>query len=174
MADVLHGYGVRTPATVMPTGIDLAEFSGGDGARFRERHGIGAAQPTLVTVSRLSMEKNIAFLFEVVHKLVGEFPSLLFIIAGEGADAERLKRRTAELGLGGNVRFFGNLDRRTVLLDGYRAGDVFVFASPTETQGLVLIEAMALGVPIVSTAVMGTATVLAHAHNARVSAEDCR
>jgi glycosyltransferase involved in cell wall biosynthesis len=172
MADVLHGYGVRTPATVMPTGIDLAEFSGGDGARFRERHGIGAAQPTLVTVSRLSMEKNIAFLLEVVHKLVGEFPSLLFIIAGEGPDAERLKRRTAELGLGGNVRFFGNLDRRTVLLDGYRAGDVFVFASPTETQGLVLIEAMALGVPIVSTAVMGTATVLAHAHSARVSAED--
>ena len=58
------------------------------------------------------------------------------------------------------MRFFGNLDRRTTLLDCYRAGDVFVFASPTETQGLVLIEAMALGVPIVSTAVMGTATVL--------------
>ena len=68
--------------------------------------------------------------------------------------------------------FVGNLDRQRDLLDCYRAGDVFVFASPTETQGLVLIEAMALGVPIVSTAVMGTATVLHGAGSARISAED--
>ena len=66
----------------------------------------------------------------------------------------------------------GKIDRRSTLLDAYRAGDVFVFASPTETQGLVLIEAMALGTPIVSTAVMGTATVLREARSARVSEED--
>ena len=83
----------------------------------------------------------------------------------------RLKRQVETLGLGGNVRFFGNLDRRRGLLDCYRAGDLFVFASPTETQGLVLIEAMALGVPIVSTAVMGTATVLAGTRSAQVSSE---
>src|SRR5262249_49714738 len=65
-----------------------------------------------------------------------------------------------------------NLDRRTALLDCYKAGDLFVFASPTETQGLVLIEAMSLGVPIVSTAVMGTATVLANARSARISSEN--
>ena len=51
---------------------------------------------------------------------------------------------------------------------------MFVFASPTETQGLVLLEAMSLGVPIVSTAVMGTATVLRHAKSARISREDVR
>ncbi len=58
------------------------------------------------------------------------------------------------------------------MLDCYRAADVFVFASGTETQGLVLIEAMALGVPIVSTAQMGTATVLAGARSARVSTKE--
>lgn len=79
---------------------------------------------------------------------------------------------TPRMGLDDNVRFFGNMDRGTELLDCYRAGDVFVFASPTETQGLVLIEAMALGVPIVSTTVMGTATVLRDAHCARISEED--
>jgi 1,2-diacylglycerol 3-alpha-glucosyltransferase len=68
--------------------------------------------------------------------------------------------------------FLGNLDRRTTLLDCYRGADAFLFASPTETQGLVLIEAMALGVPIVSTAVMGTATVLRKARSAVVSGED--
>ena len=125
-----------------------------------------------VTVSRLAVEKNIAFLLRVVQRLVPQFPTLLFVVAGEGPDAERLKKLTASLGLQDNVRFFGNLDRRTTLLDCYRAGDIFVFASPTETQGLVLIEAMALGVPIVSTAVMGTATVLRDARSAVISVED--
>lgn len=172
MVEVLERYGVGTPATVLPTGLALEEFARGDGPRFRQAHGIGAAQPTLVTVSRLALEKNIGFLLQVARRLVDEFPDLLFIIAGEGPDAERLKKLAQSLGLQGNVRFFGNLDRRTALLDCYRAGDVFVFASPTETQGLVLIEAMALGVPIVSTAVMGTATVLRDARSAVVSRED--
>jgi glycosyltransferase involved in cell wall biosynthesis len=169
MADVLARYGITTPASVIPTGVHLDEFRGGDGDRFRDEHGIARGRPTLVTVSRLAAEKNIAFLLDVAHALVAEFPELVFIIAGEGPDADRLRHRAATLGLDDNVRFVGNLDRRTRLLDCYKAGDVFVFASPTETQGLVLIEAMALGVPIVSTAVMGTATVLRGARSARVS-----
>jgi glycosyltransferase involved in cell wall biosynthesis len=171
MTRVLRGYGIDTPATVLPTGLELAEFSGGDGARFRAQHDIAQDRPVLVTVSRLALEKNIGFLLLVMQRLVGEFPGLLFVIAGEGPDAARLKRQVRALGLADNVRFFGNLDRRRGLLDCYRAGDLFVFASPTETQGLVLIEAMALGVPIVSTAVMGTATVLAGTRSAQVSEE---
>jgi len=171
MVDVLQRYGIATPHTVLPTGIDLAEFRNGDGMRFREDHGIAPERPTLVTVSRLSLEKNIAFLLRVVRRLVDEFPDLLFLIAGEGPDEARLRRLTDELGIGANVRFFGNLDRRTTLLDAYKAGDAFVFASPTETQGLVLIEAMALGVPIVSTAVMGTAMVLRDTQSAVIAPE---
>jgi glycosyltransferase involved in cell wall biosynthesis len=172
MVEVLDRYGVRTPHTIIPTGIDVDEFKGGDGVRFRTQQGIPAQRPTLITVSRLALEKNIGFLLRVTQRLLAEFPDLLFLIAGEGPDASRLKALAAQLGLQDNVRFFGNLDRRTTLLDAYRAGDVFVFASPTETQGLVLIEAMALGVPIVSTAVMGTATVLRDARSAVMSAED--
>jgi glycosyltransferase involved in cell wall biosynthesis len=172
MADVLDGYGITVPHTVLPTGIDLREFSGGSGMVFRQQHGIAADRPTLVTVGRLAIEKNIGFLLTVVQKLVASFPALLFIIAGEGPDFGRLKKLSVSLGVQDNVHFVGNLDRRTTLLDCYRAGDLFVFASPTETQGLVLIEAMALGVPIVSTAVMGTATVLRDAHSARISEEN--
>lgn len=171
MLDVLGSYGIRTPSTVIPTGIHLDEFSGGDGSRFRRRHQIDSRRPTLVTVSRLAVEKNIAFLLEVTQVLLREFPDLYFIIAGEGPDAPRLQQRARELGVQDHVGFYGNLDRSTDLLDCYRSGDVFVFASPTETQGLVLIEAMALGVPIVSTAVMGTATVLKRALSARISGE---
>lgn len=172
MLHVLNGYGIRTSSTVIPTGIHLDEFSGGDGARFRELHGIGRERPTLVTVSRLAVEKNIVFLLDVARVLVKEFPDLYFVVAGEGPDAPRLKQRVRDLGLHDHVGFLGNLDRSTQLLDCYKAGDIFVFASPTETQGLVLIEAMALGVPIVSTAVMGTATVLERARSARISAEN--
>ena len=68
--------------------------------------------------------------------------------------------------------FVGYLDRRGALLDCYRAADVFVFASRTETQGLVLLESLALGVPVVSTAVLGTKEVLANAAGAFVVQED--
>ncbi len=172
MTGVLARYGIQTPWTVIPTGIDLDEFQGGDGAAFRQANGIGLDQPVLVTVSRLAVEKNIAFLLDVARRLVDEFPRLRFIIAGEGPDAKRLKQLSASMGLDGTVRFHGNLDRQGALLDAYRAGDLFVFASPTETQGLVLTEAMALGVPVVSTAVMGTATVLAGTRSAVVSPEE--
>jgi glycosyltransferase involved in cell wall biosynthesis len=169
MAHVLEQYGVRTPSTVLPTGIDLDEFTGGDRQCFRLAHGITPEQPVVTTVSRLAIEKNIPFLVEVVHRLVADFPELVFVIAGEGPDEARLRDKVAQLGLQRHVRFAGNLDRNTALIDCYRAADVFVFASPTETQGLVLVEAMALGVPIVSTAVMGTATVLRDARSAVVS-----
>jgi 1,2-diacylglycerol 3-alpha-glucosyltransferase len=172
MTDVLKRYGITTPSSVIPTGIHLDEFRGGDGQRFRRAHGIDDDRPTIVTVSRLSAEKNIGFLLDVARVLIDEFPRLVFILAGEGPDAERLKRRAGQIGLKGNVVFVGNLDRRTQLLDCYKAGDVFVFASPTETQGLVLLEAMSLGVPVVSTAVMGTATVLKDARSARISSEN--
>ena len=172
MADVLIRYGIRTPFSVIPTGIHLDEFRGGDGDRFRRDHGIGLRQPTLVTVSRLAAEKNIGFLLDAAHVLTNEFPDLVFIVAGEGPDSARLRQRANALGLRNNVRFVGNLDRAGSLLDCYKAGDVFVFASPTETQGLVLLEAMALGIPIVSTAIMGTATVLKSARGARISQPD--
>lgn len=169
MVEVLRGYGVAAAMTVLPTGIDLAQFARGDGAAFRARHGIAPQRPVLVTVSRLAREKNIGFLLEVVAALRPRFPDLLFVIAGEGPDGEALQAQARALGLEHNVRFFGYLDRERELLDCYRAGDVFVFASPTETQGLVLIEAMALGVPVVSTARLGTAAVLEGAQGARIA-----
>lgn len=171
MAAVLKGYGIATPATVVPTGIRLEEFARGNAKRFRDAHGFTAAAPLLLTVSRLAIEKNIDFLLEVARALKAEALDFTFVIAGEGPDAPRLKRLAASLGLEERVRFLGNLDRDSTLLDCYSAADVFVFASSTETQGLVLIEAMACGAPIVSTAVMGTATVLRGARSALISEE---
>lgn len=172
MAEVLTRYGIATGCSVIPTGIDLDEFEHADGACFRREHDIAIDRPTLVTVSRLAAEKNIAFLLDVAQALIGEFPDLMFVIAGEGPDRQRLERRAFALGLANHVLFVGNLERRKQLPNCYSAGDLFVFASPTEAQGLVLIEAMSLGIPIVSTSVMGTATVLRNARCARISGEN--
>lgn len=171
MLERLRAYGVKTPAAIIPTGIEPRDFHSGDGERFRSAHGIGPERPLLVHVGRVAREKNIGFLLRVVERLRREIPDLLLVVAGEGPARHELEREAAALGLAGNVRFVGYLARDGALQDCYCAGDAFVFASRTETQGLVLLEAMALGVPVVSTAVMGTRDILAPGRGALVAEE---
>lgn len=156
MRDKLAEYGVTVPMHVIPTGIPATGFSGGDRVTFRKNHGIPAGRPMLLFVGRVAFEKNIDFLLRALQQSVAQIPDLLLVIAGEGPALSPLKKLSAKLGLQENVLFVGYLDRDGALPDCYRAADAFVFASRTETQGLVLLEAMALGVPVISTAVMGT------------------
>jgi glycosyltransferase involved in cell wall biosynthesis len=172
MLDVLRGYGVQVPATVIPTGIEAALFQEGNGARFRHQYGIDAERPVMVHVGRVAHEKNICFLLQVLHAVAQRIPDILLLIAGEGPARKELETTAQALGLAENLAFVGYLKRDGELQDCYCAGDIFVFASRTETQGLVLLEAMALGVPVVSTAVMGTKEVLAHGKGALVAEEN--
>lgn len=171
MAEVLHDYGVTTPQAVIPTGIELDDFAAGDGARFRARHDIDSDRPLLLFVGRVAHEKNIDFLIEMLDHLRRRRPDVLLVIAGEGPARRHLEERVRRLGLGSQVRFVGYLARDGALQDCYRSADAFVFASRTETQGLVLLEALALGVPVVSTAVMGTRDVLRDGEGALVARE---
>jgi 1,2-diacylglycerol 3-alpha-glucosyltransferase len=84
----------------------------------------------------------------------------LLLIAGEGPAVGPLRAAAGAAGVAASVRFLGYFDRDTELLDCYRAADLFVFASLTETQGLVLLEAMAQGVPVVAVPRMGTVDIL--------------
>ncbi|MBK1654683.1 glycosyltransferase [Allochromatium vinosum] len=172
MLDVLRDYGIQTAAEVIPTGIDLDQFSQGDGQRFRARHDIPPERPVLVLVSRLAFEKNIEFILRALVRIKAEVPDVLLVIAGEGPAQRDLERLAEQLGLADNTRFLGYLNRDGSLEDCYRAGTAFLFASRTETQGLVLLEAMALGVPVVSTAVMGTKEVLGDGQGALIAEED--
>ncbi len=156
MRTVLTEYGCTTPMHIAPTGIQMAKFDSGDGARFRVKHGIPLDRPLLLHVGRVAHEKNIGFLLEVLANLRKSHPDVLMLICGEGPARNDLEQQVKRMDLSANAMFVGYLDRETELLDCYRSADVFTFASRTETQGLVLLEAMALGVPVVSTAVMGT------------------
>ncbi len=171
MWNTLLDYGVKTPMRIIPTGTPPDLLQEGDGTRFRLQHDIPLERPTLVHVGRVAFEKNIDFIFHVVQTLKRQYPNILLIIAGEGPARRHLVELGAQLTLTANLLFVGYLPRGTALADCYRAGDAFVFASRTETQGLVLLEAMSLGVPVVSTAVMGTRDILQAGCGALVAAE---
>ena len=172
MAGVLRDYGVRTPIEVIPTGLNLSEFTAGDGVRFRSVWGIDPARPLMLLVGRVAHEKNIGFIIRILAEVRKSVCDVLLVIAGEGPALASAQREVRRAGLSEHVLFVGYLDRRGPLLDCYRAANVFVFASRTETQGLVLLEALALGVPVVSTAVLGTKEVLEDARGAIVVDED--
>jgi glycosyltransferase involved in cell wall biosynthesis len=160
MRDILVEYGVSTPIHVLPTGLPADRFNPGQGDRFRAKAGIPPTRPVMTYVGRVAHEKNIDFLIDVFCEVRRSVPEVMLVIAGEGPARESLRHRVTRLGLSGDVHFAGYLDRNTDLLDCYAAANVFVFASRTETQGLVLLEAMAQGAPIVSTAELGTRSVL--------------
>jgi glycosyltransferase involved in cell wall biosynthesis len=172
MKNALLAYGVSSPVHIIPTGLRLADFAHCDGAAFRARHGIAPERPVMAYVGRVAFEKNLDFLLRVTEATRHSLPDVLFVIAGEGPARASLERAVARRGLAGNVRFVGYLERKTELPACYCAADVFVFSSKTETQGLVLLEAMALGVPVVGLAEMGTKDVLQEGEGCRIAPDD--
>jgi 1,2-diacylglycerol 3-alpha-glucosyltransferase len=172
MLEVLKNYGVATRTEIIPTGLEPASFTTGNRTEFRDRYGIEQNRPMMLFVGRVAHEKNIGFLLKVAHRVRQDIPGALFLVAGEGPARESLEHEARALELNGNVKFIGYLDRHTELNSCYRAADVFVFSSRTETQGLVLLEAMAQGIPVVSTAEMGTKDVLFEGKGVRIARED--
>jgi 1,2-diacylglycerol 3-alpha-glucosyltransferase len=168
MQDSLLKYGVNSAIDVLPTGLEANQFKLGNGARFRTKHGIDSTRPTLLYVGRVAHEKNIDFLVHMFKKVLTQIPNALLLIVGEGPAQPHLRELVRTTGVAESVRFIGYLERDSELLDCYQAGDLFVFASRTETQGLVLLEALAQGTPVVSTVHMGTRDVLEHARGARI------
>ncbi len=158
--DQLLRYGVRTPVEVIPTGIDLDAWRAPQGPDPRPALGLEPDQPMLLYVGRLAFEKNVEFLLHMFVHVLAKRPEARLVLAGDGPAAGHLRQRAAQLGLHEKVLFVGYLPRDGALQALYRAADVFVFASTTETQGLVLIEAMALGTPVVAVAEMGTRDIL--------------
>ena len=172
MLDVLRGYGVSVNAEVVPTGLQMQSFKAADGKAFRQRYGISLERPMLLYVGRVAFEKNIAFLIEMANVLVKEVPDVLLVITGEGPAEASLHKLTQQLGISNNVKFIGYLDRERELNACYQAADVFVFASKSETQGLVLLEAMAQGTPVVAIAELGTASILVNGEGALIAPDN--
>lgn len=159
--DTLKGYGIRKPLKVLATGIDLSPFAGTlEGPRMRKEMGFADDEPMLLTMGRVAHEKNLPFLFDVMEKLRARQPKARLVICGQGPALEDIKAECSKRKLDDKVVFKGYLNRKD-WADLYAAADLHLLASVTETQGLVLTEAMAAGTPCVAVAAMGVKDVMA-------------
>ena len=109
MLEALRGYGVASTAEIIPTGLDLHRFKGGDGAVFRDKYGIDKKRPLLLNVGRVAHEKNIDFLLRVLSEVKQTIPDILLVIVGEGPAEKHLHALVKEWGLQANVRFIGRV-----------------------------------------------------------------
>jgi 1,2-diacylglycerol 3-alpha-glucosyltransferase len=153
-------YGLDTNYTVIPTGTNLEPFLSADGDVVRKEQG-WQDETILISVGRLAPEKNWETLLRAFAKVYPEHQDLRLVLIGDGPSREDLKSMATELGIAERVTFLGSIPFGEV--PGYlKAADIFSFASVTETQGLVTIEAMAAGLPIVAVDASGTRDIVEH------------
>jgi glycosyltransferase involved in cell wall biosynthesis len=138
---------------VVPNGVEAGRYAGGDGRRLRAELAIPAGAPVTGTVGRLCAQKAPADFLHAAARVLARRPDAHFLVVGAadlpGVEAG-LRGLAEALGLTGRVHFTGH---RRDLADVYAAMDVFALSSHWEGFGLVLVEAMAAGVPVVATAV---------------------
>ncbi len=169
--NILRERGVGSPISVVPTGISVSEFERGDGRGVRRALGIGESAFLAGFVSRLAPEKNIEFLCRALSRFLMKRPDAHFIVVGKGPSEDYMRDmfRTAEVD--SRVHFTGLLEGQQ-LADAYHAMDVFTFASHTETQGIVIAEAMAASVPVVALNATGIREVIKDGRNGRLLDRD--
>ena len=163
--DLRRLYGLDSERVhVVTPGVDLDLFNPGERAGARERLGL-KGEPTVLYVGRIEPLKGLDLLLEAVAMLDAADSRLLIVGGAPGRDdeLERLRRRARELGIGGKVTFTGAL-KQAELPDYYRAADVFVLPSYSESFGLVALEAMACGTPVVASRVGGLKTFIRNGH----------
>ena len=149
---------------VIPNGIDLARFTPrGRRTEARNRLQLTDSARVLVTVGHLTPIKGVDVLVEAAAAIRTAVPEATYLVAGRGSEHERIQRRLEALGLSGCFRLLGNHDDIPSLLE---AADLFVLPSRSEGQPNAVIEAMAMGVPVVATAVGGVPEVARHEREA--------
>lgn len=163
--NVLKRYKIKKTSHLLPTGIepDFFQNKPSDVVEFRKhmenKYPALQGKKILLFAGRIGKEKNLSFLFSIMPEILKNEPDTVLIIAGNGPDLNVFIEETKEKGIEENCVFTGYLDRKDLALV-YAMAQVFVFPSRTETQGLVTIEAMLSGTPVVAIGEMGTLNVM--------------
>lgn len=150
---LLRDYKIKRtiPIYVLPTGINLDVFKKSTKSRqnLRKKLKIAPKTKVLISVSRISKEKNLEFLIRVFAKLLRKEGDILLLILGDGPFLKQLKKIAQKLKIDQSIIFTGKVPYEKIP-SYYQASDIFIFASLTETQGIVIPEAMASGLPVVA------------------------
>ena len=147
--EVLRGYGITVPITVIPTGLSI-DTARDDAARKRLRKEFGIPQDARVMlyVGRVAREKYLDLLLEAFDRLAPKYPDIRLMIAGGGSYEAQCRENASKLKSSNRIVFTGAVPREKVAKY-YSAGDLFAYPSPTETQGIVVCEALGAGLPCV-------------------------
>jgi glycosyltransferase involved in cell wall biosynthesis len=157
---IAETYGIRERLTVIPTGIDTKPYTLADGRTLRQQQGWGK-DTVLISVGRMAGEKNWPTLLEAMAIVFAHRQNVRLVLLGDGPARSELEKYAEKLGIANRVQFTGNIPFDDV--PGYlKAADLFCFASVTETQGLVTLEAMAAGLPVVAVEATGTSDAVTH------------
>ncbi len=171
--EYLRNIGVRSNIRVLPTGVDLKQYEHDEKelVPLKEKY-VRKEEITLITVSRLSKEKNLYFLLDGL-KQIKERTDKKFkcLIVGDGSEKDNLKEYVKEKEIEENVEFVGAVDYQEINKY-YLIADLFIFASTTETQGMVLLEAMAGYTPVVAVRSSGIDDVVENGFNGYKTVED--
>lgn len=145
---LLLNLGIHVPIEVVPTGVELPDEIE-DPASLRAHLALEPEARVLLYLGRLAKEKNLVLLLHAFHLIAKAVPQALLLLVGEGDARKELETLAQELGLERSVRFVGVIPHARVW-GFYRLAQAFLFPSITEAQGLVILEAMAVGVPVVA------------------------
>jgi 1,2-diacylglycerol 3-alpha-glucosyltransferase len=167
IAEVLKNRHVITPIEVVPTGVQVEHFSRGDGTRFRKKLNLPKNAWVVGHLGRLAPEKNLEFLARAVGEFCRTNENAHFLLIGTGPSEKIVKDLFDQQGLSNRLHSLGILKGQDVV-DAYHAMDVFAFASQSETQGMVLTEAMAAGLPVVAIDAPGVREVVKDKQNGRL------
>lgn len=152
--DLLMKYKVKVEKRVIPTGIELAKFerpeiTSENIADLREKLGILNQETMLLSLSRVSYEKNIQAVLAALPAVLEENPDVKLVVAGDGPYLSDLKSQAKRLNITDAVIFTGMIAPSETALY-YKAADFFISASTSETQGLTYLESLASGTPIIA------------------------
>ena len=150
----LREIGVTADTSVIPTGIKWDEFQKGDKDWLKKKFDLPGGEKIMIFVGRLGQEKNIDFLLESFWNVNKEIPNTRLVLVGSGPEEDNLREKAAECGISGQVTFTGLIPPADVI-HCYAGSDIFVFPSVTETQGIVIAEAKAAGLPVVAVDAFG-------------------
>lgn len=172
VAKVLLKRKVITPIAVVPTGIDTEKFSPVKSS-FRKKHKIPKHAFVAGHVGRLAPEKNLPFLTEAAAEFLKKNKKACFLVVGSGPSEREMHKIFHAWGVSKRV-FFAGVLKGKALVEAYQAMDVFAFASKSETQGIVLTEAMAAGLPVVGLDAPGVREVVRDRVNGRLLPAESR
>jgi glycosyltransferase involved in cell wall biosynthesis len=170
---ILRKWGVTVPIEAVASGVEEEFFQNADRESVRKKFNVKEEETLLLLVSRLTGEKNVDFIFHALKDLLKKNNQVKFLVVGEGYLLPKLKMLAEKEGLKEKIIFSG-LVSKSELKNYLAAGDIYVGASQSETQGMNVSEAMYMGLPIVAVKATGTDSLVKNGENGILVSENAK